>query len=148
MHTPTSSVRRAIAALLIAGASLVAVQAGCGDSGDTSTFPGQTGEDGGDLTVTPPFPEAPDGGQSASDADPDALGTLVDQDLVGCVGARPALVFVGTLDLDNYSVRMRGLRAEDSALVFDSCDVPLDHFGPQTGAAGLAPVLGNPPVCN
>jgi WD40-like Beta Propeller Repeat len=77
MHTPTSSVRRALSALLIAGASLLAVQAGCGDSGDTSVFPGPTGEDGGDLIVTPPFPDAPDGGQSASDADPDALGTLV-----------------------------------------------------------------------
>ncbi len=76
----------------------------------------------------------------------DFFGTLVDQGTAACAGALPAAVFAGDLDLDDYKVRMQGLRVEDAALVFDSCSVDLAHFAAQTGASGLAPTLFTNPV--
>jgi hypothetical protein len=66
----------------------------------------------------------------------DVFGNLVDTFLAACGFALPALVFADHLDLDNYTVRMFGLRRGDSALVFDSCSAPLDHFAPGLGLAG------------
>jgi hypothetical protein len=71
---------------------------------------------------------------------------VVERGFVGCSDPLPATVFVGDLDLDNYNVRMRGLRTSDDAVVLDSCDVPLDHFDAQTGVEGFAPTLLTNPV--
>jgi hypothetical protein len=76
----------------------------------------------------------------------DAYGSLVVNGTAGCAASLPAPVFAGDLELDNFTVRMRGYRVEDDALVFDSCDVPLDHFVAETGAGGFAPILRTNPI--
>ena len=76
----------------------------------------------------------------------DVWGAVVDDGTVGCSDPLPAPVFVGDLDLDNYDVRMQGLAVPGGAVVLDSCKVAFDHFGAQTGANGVAPVLYTQPV--
>jgi hypothetical protein len=70
---------------------------------------------------------------------------LVEGGTVGCGDPLPAALFSGLLDLDDFKVRVQGLRVEDDALVLDSCWVDLAHFGAQ----GFAPTaLTNPvPTC-
>jgi len=76
----------------------------------------------------------------------DVHGSLVVNGTAGCAAGLPAPVFVGDLELDNFTVRVRGYRVEDDALVFDSCDVPLDHFVAETGARRFAPILRRNPI--
>ncbi len=76
----------------------------------------------------------------------DVYGTLVDDGFVGCSDPLPALVFAGSLELDDFKVRMIGYRAEDDAVVFDSCWYDLAHFTPQLGAGGFAPTLLTQPI--
>jgi len=76
----------------------------------------------------------------------DSFGTLVDQGLTDCIGVLPLLTFAGTAELDNYTLRMQGFRTSDNALVFDSCNVPFDHFGPQVGVGGVTTTLFTRPV--
>lgn len=74
------------------------------------------------------------------------FGELVLEGAAGCADALPAPVFVGDLELDNFDVRMRGIRTSDGAVVFDSCPVALDHFTAQTGEQGFAALLLTNPV--
>ncbi len=57
---------------------------------------------------------------------------LVDAGTVGCASgqALPAPVLSAyALDLDDFQVRVQGLRVEDSAVVLDSCWQDFAHFG-------------------
>ncbi len=76
----------------------------------------------------------------------DSFGTLVADDLVGCVGPLPVITFSGFVDVDSYTVRMQGFAVPGGALVFDSCDQPLNHFTTQVGGQGFAAVLETNPV--
>ncbi|HET9554146.1 MAG TPA: hypothetical protein VFP50_14350 [Anaeromyxobacteraceae bacterium] len=76
----------------------------------------------------------------------DSLGTLVASGTAGCSDPLPSLTFRDQLDLDSYTVRLKGLRVSDNALVFDACNKTLQHFGSQTGAGGFAPTLFTLPV--
>jgi hypothetical protein len=75
---------------------------------------------------------------------------LVEVGTVGCAPAQtiPAPVFSGLLDLDDYSVRVQGLRVEDNAVVLDSCWVSLQHFANEAfePTAVTDPIAG-PPNC-
>jgi hypothetical protein len=83
----------------------------------------------------------------------DSFGTHVLSATVACSEpANPTAVFVGNLDLDNYTVRMKGFTAAGgSSPVFDSCTsssaqvIAFDHFGSQTGAGGIPVTLFTPP---
>jgi hypothetical protein len=71
-------------------------------------------------------------------------GDLIDTATVGCGLAQslPAPVLVDyLLDLDDFQVRVQGLRVEDNAIVLDSCWQPLSHF-----ATGSATVRADTPV--
>lgn len=80
----------------------------------------------------------------------DSAGTLVLDDAVACPGtavADPLPVFIGDLDLDDYTVRMQGLNAS-SQVVLDSCAWQFDHFDTagQTGDLGIPITLDTNPV--
>jgi hypothetical protein len=65
-----------------------------------------------------------------------------------CQDPLPTWVFDGSLDLDNYFVRMQGLGTEPATLgqvLFDSCEVPFDHFAQGVGANGVTATLFTPP---
>jgi hypothetical protein len=79
----------------------------------------------------------------------DGFGTAVDSaNNIVCGGSLPLLFFTGTVDLDNYVVRAAAYQG--ATHLFDSCSVPFNHFGTQTGGSGVAVALDNPvPVpCN
>jgi hypothetical protein len=79
----------------------------------------------------------------------DSYGTMIDSDVAGCSDPLPAPVFAGDLDLDNYTVRMRGTATQGpfaGQAVFDSCAVGFDHFVPQIGVDGVAVLLLTQPV--
>jgi hypothetical protein len=76
----------------------------------------------------------------------DVFGSLVVEGTAGCAAGLPAPVFVGDLELDNFTVRMSGYRAEDDALVFDSCPAALDHFVAQIGPTGRIDQVLTTPV--
>ena len=72
---------------------------------------------------------------------------LIDDYSAGCSDPLPAYVYPGPLDLDDYTVRMKGYDVTSPGLlVFDSCDVALSHFGPQVGAGGFTATLLTAPV--
>lgn len=73
------------------------------------------------------------------------FGLLVDSFQAGCSDPLPAFAYSETLDLDDYDVRMQG-RTPGGTLVFDSCTVPLAHFGSQVGASGFTATLFTSPV--
>lgn len=73
----------------------------------------------------------------------DGAGTTVDSaNNIICAGTLPLLFFSGTVDLDNYVVRAAAYQG--ATHFFDSCSVPFDHFGTQTGGSGVAVALDNP----
>lgn len=79
----------------------------------------------------------------------DSFGTLVLDAAAGCPSgtrADPLPVFVGDLDLDDYTVRMQGYAANQ--LIFDSCTWEFDHFDErgQTGEFGIPITLDTNPV--
>jgi len=79
----------------------------------------------------------------------DGYGTRIDAAVVGCSGALPAPVFTGDLDLDNYTVRMQGIGTRApfvGQVVFDSCTLAFDHFGPGIEDAGVFVTLLTQPV--
>ncbi len=76
----------------------------------------------------------------------DAFGTLIDDSFAGCSNPLPAYAYAGDLDLDDYTLRMKGFELGTNALVFDACDQPLAHFGPQIGAGGFTTTLFTLPV--
>jgi hypothetical protein len=77
----------------------------------------------------------------------DVFGTLITNGTGTCPGTAPLPVLVspGTLELDDYKVRLQGLDSTKGSVVFDSCWVPLQHFGDQTTTSGFAPTLTTPP---
>jgi hypothetical protein len=83
----------------------------------------------------------------------DSFGTHVLSATASCTEpANPTAVFVGNLDLDNYTVRMKGFTVAGGGVpVFDSCTgstaqvIAFDHFGSQTGAGGIPVTLTTPP---
>jgi hypothetical protein len=80
----------------------------------------------------------------------DGYGTRINAAVAGCSDPLPAPVFTGDLDLDNYTVRMRGTATQGPStgqVVFDSCAVGFDHFVPQVGVDGVAVLLRTPPAC-
>jgi hypothetical protein len=79
----------------------------------------------------------------------DGYGTRIDAAVVGCSDPLPAPVFIGDLDLDNYTVRMQGIGTRPpfvGQVVFDSFAVAFDHFAPGVGAAGVLVTLRTQPV--
>ena len=58
----------------------------------------------------------------------DSFGTLVLSGLVGCGTSLPSTLYAQALDVDNYTVRAKGLVTGTSSVVLDSCSVPFDHF--------------------
>jgi hypothetical protein len=75
----SSSLRRSLAAALLFGSVVAAVQAGCGDSGDSSQFVEPPTDDASIGTPSSSGGFGPGGNDASSDGttDPDALGTLV-----------------------------------------------------------------------
>lgn len=76
----------------------------------------------------------------------DAFGHQIDGAVAGCSDPLPAFAFAEQVDLDDYTVRVVGRRVGSGALLFDSCDLPLDHFGPQVGVAGFTADLFTAPI--
>jgi hypothetical protein len=76
----------------------------------------------------------------------DSFGTLVDEGLAGCGDPLPSLAYQDLLDLDNYTVRLRGYALAGGAQVFDACDAGFDHFGSQLGDAGVYGILYTAPM--
>jgi hypothetical protein len=76
----------------------------------------------------------------------DSFGTLVDHLVSGCSDPLPSLAYNDLVDLDNYTIRLRGKRVSDGALVFDACNKPFDHFGTDTGANAFTATLLTLPV--
>jgi hypothetical protein len=70
----------------------------------------------------------------------------IDGYAAGCSNPLPAFVYTGDLDLDDYTVRMKGFDPTSGAKVFDSCDVDMAHFGAQVGASGFAATLFTSPL--
>lgn len=76
MRTRSFAFRFSLALGLVGSVAIAAVQAGCGDTGDGSTF--LNGQDASPfIDPPPPFGGADGSSNGATDADPDALGTLV-----------------------------------------------------------------------
>jgi hypothetical protein len=72
--------------------------------------------------------------------------TKIDHYMSGCADPLPAFVFTGPLDLDDYTVRIKGFDVTSGAKVFDSCDVALAHFGSQVAANGFTATLYTLPL--
>ncbi len=73
-----SSLRRALAVVLVVGIAAAAVQAGCGSSDGDSTFTPPLGDDGSSgSSSSSGFGPGGDGSSGGLDGDLDALGTLV-----------------------------------------------------------------------
>ncbi len=83
----------------------------------------------------------------------DSYATHILSSSASCSGgsAYPLTVLLGDLDLDNYTIRMKGYQG--STRTFDSClsntakMLSFDHFVSQTGAGGLFVDLFAPPAC-
>lgn len=84
----------------------------------------------------------------------DSFPTLVATGTVLCpagASAFPLDVFISRLELDNYTVRMKGFIG--ATREYDSCTseaakmMAFDHFGPQIGASGIPITLSEPPAC-
>ena len=87
----------------------------------------------------------------------DSFGTRVRSEVaIPCSDpAAPSFpVFMGNLDLDNYTVRMKGYTGPaPGTRTFDSCTsttatmMAFDHFGAQVGGSGVPISLYTPPRC-
>jgi len=90
----------------------------------------------------------------------DGAGTTIEDVVaaVTCPGTTPiaAGLFVrtGALDLDNYTIRMKGYTGAPATRTFDSCTgdgaglwYPFDHGADQSGTFGLDLDLFTPPAC-
>jgi hypothetical protein len=87
----------------------------------------------------------------------DSLGTLIERvSNVPCpagASAFPLPVIVGALDLDTYSIRLKGYTGASQLRTFDSCTsnalkfLEFDHFSTHTGAGEIEVDLFTPPAC-
>jgi hypothetical protein len=87
----------------------------------------------------------------------DSLGTLIDSaGNVPCgpgASAFPLTVILDTLDLDTYSIRLKGYTGAPQVRTFDSCTsnalkyLAFDHFATHTGAGAIEVDLFTPPAC-